>query len=418
MFPKDVEIENPGFDDEGETDKKDCNVRFKDYGIGDCRDLDCDPLNKDCNKEVSCNRVGIDCINVCEGYLYPLDPDNPNKGVRDKENCEEFCNEKFKECNEQCGFLFIDGNQEYRGYALAQSEIDLLKERVYKDDDAQKFQRFNCKIRPKLLVLENTPITTKFIRVKTRYDYTLEKPVSVSIVEAPTIDQDDESSSKTELEIIAAGYDEKFTKRALEFSNAVKLAVDSNQEICRVEFDKYPALDEQQVQLGFSSGKLTVGVNARDKEYVELQDQEGYEAVGYKPCIVHGRNFWEWLWNRGEGNQVIEQATVQITGQDDNDLIAHVEGGDWVRYNLFPARPLIYKVGKHICLVPTFNDARDGSDCDIDGDVTRNYVDNDCFRDNNLDRGNRIPICVPSEVTAGTGELPGDLGLPSLDGTP
>jgi len=173
LFPKGVVIDNPGIDKNGiSTEDRDCNLRFKEYGKRDC--------------EESCQKfVFDDCKMVCIGH------DNSN----DRENCNDFCEEKFDECTNQCKFLFDDANQQYNGYALDQSEIDKLKEKIYSDEDAERFQRFNCKINPKPSeVLDNNPITTKFFRVKVRYDYRLESPVTVNIVEVPTINRDTEES--------------------------------------------------------------------------------------------------------------------------------------------------------------------------------------------------------------------------------
>jgi len=158
--------------DDGKITINDCNVLFEDYGIVKC--------NKACGKFVL-----KECNEVCDGY--------GQGSSGEKTSCLVYCSDEQVDCKKQCEFLFIDRNQEYKGYALAQSAIDKLQKRVYDDEDSARFERFNCKLNPiRDEVLGNTPITTKFFRVKARYNYTVEESITVNIVKAPEIEGIDE----------------------------------------------------------------------------------------------------------------------------------------------------------------------------------------------------------------------------------
>jgi len=242
-------------------------------------------------------------------------------------------------------------------------------------------------------------------------------------------------------ELINEGYDKEFAKRASEFSDAVKLAADSSQEICRVEFSnsdsKYPEKDGERVKMFEFGNNLLIIAEDKDgdKNRVEL-----LEIENHAPCIVKGTNFWEWLW--GEGSTAAKNAAkadqhfdlTDITITSDNKMAINpdpITKDLRVDVDLFEDRPMIYKVKidkaeiGSICLIPEFNDGTlwDGpidlnSGCDLDtkeddnGNL-RNYVDNDCLNKDNdyLDVQNddgslKIPICKVSEPTTGTGGLP------------
>jgi len=182
LLPKGVKIDNPGIKVEREADGRikkdadgndieeetdnDCNVRFREYNLADC--------------QASCGTFVLnECNEVCTGYVES----------REKTSCEAYCVDERDQCEKQCQFLFNEDDQEYEGYALAQSAIKKLQKRVYDDDDAGRFERFNCKLNPiRDEVLGNSPITTKFFRIKVRYNYTVESPVTIQIVEALPIE--------------------------------------------------------------------------------------------------------------------------------------------------------------------------------------------------------------------------------------
>jgi len=89
-----------------------------------------------------------------------------------EEECKkELCGETAEsDCSEVCKY--------YNTYSL---DTKKLRER-----EDEVFESFRCKINPMSnKVLGNTPITTKYFRVKAKYDYILEKPVTVNIEEVP-----------------------------------------------------------------------------------------------------------------------------------------------------------------------------------------------------------------------------------------
>lgn len=128
-------------------------------------------------KANSCTKVNTECINVCEsGYASDLSD-------FDKNNCKASCDDKLKACQNDCSFLFEEEGQQYEGFALIKEDLEKINAKLAKDDQITgDFEFFRCKLSPKPKeVLQNTPITTKSIRAKIRYNYTVEKPVSVRI---------------------------------------------------------------------------------------------------------------------------------------------------------------------------------------------------------------------------------------------
>ncbi len=114
-----------------------------------------------------------------------------------KEDCEASCSGDNKEdCEKECELLLGGSSPAYNGYRLAETEINKFDERMLKDEDVERFRRFNCKITPDVRVLGNTPITTKYFRVKVKYDYRVEKPITVKIVE---VSEDDEHADGLEV---------------------------------------------------------------------------------------------------------------------------------------------------------------------------------------------------------------------------
>ncbi|MBI2135041.1 hypothetical protein HYU09_03550 [Candidatus Woesearchaeota archaeon] len=160
LLPKGVGLTDP---------QTDCGERkFTAYDSGQC-------------KESSCGKVNKECTDVCDkGY-----PDSQPNSQFDRDNCKASCNEKLAICQKDCDFLFQEEGQQYLGFALDKSDIDKINTKLAKDDfsgSVQNFEFFRCKLSPKPEeVLENSPITTKSIRAKIRYDYTVEKPVAVRI---------------------------------------------------------------------------------------------------------------------------------------------------------------------------------------------------------------------------------------------
>lgn len=95
--------------------------------------------------------------------------------------------EATKKCNDECNSIFkgeSEGEANYVGYSLNIEELEKRTRDEYKD--IERFKTFLCRITPREGVLENTPITTKFIRVRARYNYLLEKSYNVVVEQAPS----------------------------------------------------------------------------------------------------------------------------------------------------------------------------------------------------------------------------------------
>ena len=168
-------IESCKSDKAEEQIKCPCSMPFISYKLEDCFG--------------SCtNRVYLPCVSVCGVYT---DPNAQN-------NCVEECKTNFNNCNKECQFLFEvnegEGStkEKYNGYAL---DVGSLK---FKDlnKDIDKHRSFVCRFDPSPSVLDQTPITTRYFRVRARYNYLLENSVTVNIekpvtpVAIPTIPYD------------------------------------------------------------------------------------------------------------------------------------------------------------------------------------------------------------------------------------
>ena len=145
-----------------------CNRPFKTYKVGDCEDS--------CKKQVK-----EPCDNSC------TTKDSAGT-IKTDENCIKECDSTAKKCNKECTFLFTpdpgegSADQKYNAYALDVEAITYRDE--YKDID--KFKTFLCRIEPKPEVLGNSPITTRYFRVRARYNYLLENSVKITVEQAPT----------------------------------------------------------------------------------------------------------------------------------------------------------------------------------------------------------------------------------------
>ncbi|MBI2208668.1 hypothetical protein HYU50_04180, partial [Candidatus Woesearchaeota archaeon] len=165
-------------------------------------------------KTISCTKVNTECINVCDnGYTSDFD----------KNNCKASCDDKLKACQNDCNFLFEEEGQQYEGFELIKEDLEKINTKLAKDDQATgNFEFFRCKLSPRPNeVLENTPITTKSIRLKTRYQYTVEKPVSVRIDKLTT----DERTTKIG-EVAITGVTKTET-RIIELANQRNFAIPS-----------------------------------------------------------------------------------------------------------------------------------------------------------------------------------------------
>ncbi len=159
-------------------------------------------------KTVSCTKVNTECINVCEnGYASDFD----------KNNCKASCDDKLKACQNDCSFLFEEEGQQYEGFALTKEDLEKINTKLAKDEQITgNFEFFRCKLSPNPEeVLQNTPITTKSIRAKIRYNYTIEKPVSVRI------DRLTDAERATKIGDVAITGETKTERRVIELANSM-----------------------------------------------------------------------------------------------------------------------------------------------------------------------------------------------------
>ncbi|MEK6947394.1 MAG: glucosaminidase domain-containing protein, partial [Nanoarchaeota archaeon] len=141
------------------------------------------------------------------GLTIPhFDPSNPNSvkncnPITFKEYTESDCTSECTDaaakskCEDECTSLFrddINAAVKYTGYQLDVSQI--------KDNDnindPDRYKAFTCRMTVSNNALDNTPITTKFIRIKAKYDYLIEKSYDV-VVEKSPITYDEYGPSET-----------------------------------------------------------------------------------------------------------------------------------------------------------------------------------------------------------------------------
>ena len=146
-----------------------------------CNPVPFEPINE-VNKycDDSCTEV---CKNSCEEFNY--DP-------AQKQKCLDACpdpakSDTRKKCDSQCSDLFRGDTateKKYNGYNLNITKLNELDSKnSYRDID--KYKTFQCRITADQSVLDNVPITTKYIRLKARYDYFLEKSYDVTVEKSP-----------------------------------------------------------------------------------------------------------------------------------------------------------------------------------------------------------------------------------------
>lgn len=163
LTPPSIELKDLDSCKEKEPDKKikcPCSMPFYKYDIQDC--------------EATCLGVNRDCEQTCE-FSY---------GKReDKEKCKEECNAGIEKCNNDCSLLFEEDNskEKYNAYALDVNSIE------FKDlnKDIDKHRSFMCRLDVNSKVLDNTPITTRYFRVRARYNYLLENSVTINVEALP-----------------------------------------------------------------------------------------------------------------------------------------------------------------------------------------------------------------------------------------
>lgn len=165
--------------DQAEQIKCPCSMPFDKYDINKCY--------------TSCDiNVRGTCSKAC---------DSVSGGRSDiKTSCNAECATANTKCLEECTFLFEGegSNEKYNAYAL---DVSSLK---FKDlnKDIDKHRSFVCRFEPSPSVLDETPITTRYFRVRARYNYVVENSVTVNVERLPveTINAVPEGLFKTALD--------------------------------------------------------------------------------------------------------------------------------------------------------------------------------------------------------------------------
>ncbi|MFH0868537.1 MAG: hypothetical protein V1831_04455 [Candidatus Woesearchaeota archaeon] len=109
-------------------------------------------------------------------YVALVDPQNDcNKEFKNDESAckNELCEgPEGEECKELC--------DSFEGYSLI-----ITKQNENDQIDFEETTFFRCKLKTTSAILENTPITTKFFRVRAEYNYRVKKPITVNIEKLP-----------------------------------------------------------------------------------------------------------------------------------------------------------------------------------------------------------------------------------------
>ena len=115
------------------------------------------------------------CKESCNEFVY--------RECMDVEEKDDVCGPARDDCIKVCDSTFDESGEKYTGHAL---NLETIKARG-ELGDFEKAKSFRCRIIPEKGVLGNSPITTKYFRVKARYNYTVEKAVTVNVKEIPKI---------------------------------------------------------------------------------------------------------------------------------------------------------------------------------------------------------------------------------------
>lgn len=148
-----------------------CNMPFKEYKFDDCTST--------CTLQVS-----NPCKEACTGsYTDANNQINLNAAAP----CNKECDDTFDRCYIECNNLFQgdteleNSGEKYKAYAL---DVGSLK---FKDlnKDIDKYRTFQCRYEPSKDVLGTGPISTRYFRVRTRYNYLLENSVTINVETPP-----------------------------------------------------------------------------------------------------------------------------------------------------------------------------------------------------------------------------------------
>ncbi len=148
-----------------------CSMPFKPYEIGECK--------KTCETEIFDG-----CAEACRS-VYPSSNAESERNRENRVSCDIECQTTAENCIKECDLLFDSSSEtqqgKYKGYAL---DVGSLQ---FKDlnKDIDKHRSFVCRFDSSTAVLDNTPITTRYFRVRARYNYLLENSIPINVVSLP-----------------------------------------------------------------------------------------------------------------------------------------------------------------------------------------------------------------------------------------
>ncbi len=203
-----------------------------------------------------------------------------------------------------------------------------------------------------------------------------------------------EKTSPLKPALVDKGYTSNFITAAIEFNDAFEQAAKSEKQICRVEMARYPGFDDQRIKIVKTGVNLHLWAEGDGKDAVPLGIINNYQ-----PCIVHGQNFYGWLWNgdkTAEVNQHIAKTDVVIAGEGKNGVEffpKDAENRD--KRDLYKDGPLIYKTtdesgNKYMCIIQRWDEGSCKNDTSL-----RNAVAQRCIEKKSPDylEMGRTPIC-------------------------
>ncbi len=177
LVPPGIEIRGADGESVDESCKKEnfekgdcpCSMPFIEYDAKKC--------------EQTCEEAVSVCVKTCADVYKNKEGQSGNK--EDELACGEECNAVYGKCKNECGFLFksedTNSKEKYKGYALDVSSLQFRD----LNRDIDKHRSFVCRYEPTQAVLGDDPISTKYFRVRARYNYLLENFVTVNVEQSP-----------------------------------------------------------------------------------------------------------------------------------------------------------------------------------------------------------------------------------------
>ncbi|MAG91551.1 hypothetical protein CMO83_02645 [Candidatus Woesearchaeota archaeon] len=167
LVPPGIEISNLDKCKEKDIEEKikcPCSMPFKEYDETKCKK--------------TCEDLLFECNTACVDSYIKTDPGD----VPGRLSCVNECKTSNEKCNSECDFLFKPTGEEnlqgdYKGYALDVGSLEFRD--LNKDID--KHRSFRCRFDPSPGVLDDTPITTKYFRVRAKYNYLIENSVQINV---------------------------------------------------------------------------------------------------------------------------------------------------------------------------------------------------------------------------------------------